>query len=66
MRRTVKEIAKEYGKGWEFRVFNNRGNYRYTATTDKILTATDEKFESVVKDFSESKIYIHLLYINLI
>ena len=66
MKRTVKEIAKEYGKGWEFRVFDNHENYLYTATTDEILIATDEKFEFVVKDFSESKIYIHLLYINLI
>lgn len=66
MKRTVKQIAKEYGKGWDFRVFDIHENYLYTVTTDEILISNDEKFNCFVEIFSESKIYMHLVYINLI
>lgn len=67
MKRTVRQIAKEYGKGWEFRVLDIHENYLYTVTTDEILISNDEKkFDCFVEIFSESKIYMHLVYINLI
>lgn len=39
MRRTVKEIAKEYGKGWEFEAIDKDGTITIYQITDVTVRA---------------------------
>lgn len=61
---TLKQLAEQYGKGWEFRVFDMNEKHLCTVTTDEILLVPDNaNTRREVEKTIESKIYIHLLYI---
>ena len=63
--KTLKDVALEYGKGWEFRIFDADEIFLFEKTTDEILNSEDAVLELEVKNMEESKIYIHVAYIFL-
>ena len=63
--KTLKDVALEYGKAWEFRIFDADEKFLFKTTTDEILNSEDAVLELKVKNMEESKIYINVAYIFL-